>query len=959
MSKFEQLLKRTDLTHEELAHVINDVMQCVLREKEITIVRMILGIGCHPKTAEEIEDIIGFEEGEVMKIFNKAIAKLDDSYSIMAELKIRDLNFDEAKKISRKDGDLLVSDWYHKVSQMERINKPYQDLIDRLKQDAPELLGISRDDPLAPWKDVLESTPVGKLVYFATDGLNIQVFKKNELNLRIKTLWDLHQWQKPNGPITRYIQHAMGFKKILEEQCAELLERIAAIEKDYYLPTQYNEDISLYDNIKQAIAELVEFKIDSKPVKLGNETLTQVLYSHFVEKLPWADVAKTLGNDDSYLKNLERDFLLDLLHGNKINGNISLHKKIINNFLYFKENCAFESVSKMLPIIGNTEPELLSLAKCDIIELKDGIRFFIPKDSKGIYSSIWNQILDTLKESAIIPAQRDDIIDIVEDKLSTKDVSYDINFIHNILKCDEIVDILPNDMIELADSFLDDTKRIVRLLYQNVPSQYDKKHLEAIFENNYHRAPSCTYSRLSELGVSCTGNKWYYGTPMEPIINKIEQFALEHKHFYYADLESYLISEKYTIPKSIRNKITDICQVDTQDKMHFCHKDFVDNYPSFTWRRNINTGIVNWILNQANNYLKGKKSVLLSEVIDNTEKQAKDTEYEYRIRERSSFYLRQYSGDDQPFLIKDKSLKRNSPCYDNTDFETIGRRGNYPFYKQIRSLIAYEIKKTQDGRMLLTEAISLAVASLGDDIVKRGMVERALENQYLQPIDIELISENGKRYVVRTASTVKPEPTYQVVASQINQDVEVVQQVVDPQPRRSIQYREEVDWGKLSASLKSELNFYDVWMGREGYNIDKGVDKFLAFIKDSSNKNLSRVLPQNLYEYWFAGTDAFDRENYVRNLSIFYEALLSDMYYRKYNKKLSKKGLYEWADEFDMAHKISFYNDSKGFDRILTNLYRMRNKLAHGDAVELSSRDTANTIADYVALYVYTCQKYY
>ena len=79
MSKFEQLLKRTDLTHEELAHVINDVMQCVLREKEITIVRMILGIGCHPKTAEEIEDIIGFEEGEVMKIFNKAIAKLDDS----------------------------------------------------------------------------------------------------------------------------------------------------------------------------------------------------------------------------------------------------------------------------------------------------------------------------------------------------------------------------------------------------------------------------------------------------------------------------------------------------------------------------------------------------------------------------------------------------------------------------------------------------------------------------------------------------------------------------------------------------------------------------------------------------------------------------------------------------------------------------------------------------------------
>ena len=877
----------------------------------------------------------------------------------MPELRIRDLDFEEAQKIPSKEGNMLVSEWYKSVSRRETINKPYQKLIDRLKQDAPELLGDSKEDPLLPWKDALESTPVGKLVYFATDGLNIQVFERYELNLKIKTLWDLHQWQKPNGSMTRYIQYTMDFKKILEEQGAKLLERIAAIEKEYYLPADYKEDDSLYDNIKQAIDELVKLTIDNKPVELGGDTLTQVLNYHFGEKLPWADVVKKLGKDDTYLKNSERHFLLDLLHGNKLNGNISLHKKLINNFLYFEENCAFESVTKMLPVIGNIEPELLSLAKCDMIELKDGVRFFIPKDCRGIYSSVWSKILETLNENAIVPAQRDDIIDIVEEKLSTNEVHYDINFIHNVLKCDEIVDILPNDMIQLADSLLDDTKRIVRLLYQNAPSQYDKKHLEAIFENSYHRAPSCKYPKLSEFGVSCTDYQWYYGTPMEPIINKIEQFALENKHFYYADLESYLIQEKYTIPKSIRNKITKICQVDTQDKMHFCHKDFVDDYPSFTWRRNINTGIVNWILNQANNYLKGKNSVRFSEVIDYTEEQAKDTEYEYRIREWSSFNLRQYSGDDQPFLIDGKSLKRNPKCYDSTDFETIGRRGNYPFYKQIRSLIAYEIKKSQDRRMLFTDVVRLAENTFGVDNVDRGMVERALTNQYLQPIDIELISEKGKRYVVWTASNVKTEPTYQVVASQLNQDVEVVQQVVDPQPRHGIQYRETVDWSKLSASLKNELQFYDTWMRREGYTIANGVDKFLAFIKESSNTNLSRVLPQNLYEYWFAGTDAFDRENYVRNLSIFYEALLADMYFRKYDKKLPKKGLYDWIDEFDMAHKISFYNDSKGFDRILTNLYRMRNKLAHGDAIEQNSRETANTIADYVALYVYTMAKCY
>ena len=152
---------------------------------------------------------------------------------------------------------------------------------------------------------------------------------------KIYTLWDLHQWKKPAGPKKRFIDDFMYFKNLLENQCAELLERIAAIEKEYYLPAHYNENDSLYSNIRQAMAELVELKIDGKAVKLGNDTLTQVLYSHFVEKLPWADVVNKLGNKDFYLKDIERSFVLNMLHGNKLNGNISLHKKIINKFLYF------------------------------------------------------------------------------------------------------------------------------------------------------------------------------------------------------------------------------------------------------------------------------------------------------------------------------------------------------------------------------------------------------------------------------------------------------------------------------------------------------------------------------------------------------------------------------------------------------------------------------------------------
>ena len=151
----------------------------------------------------------------------------------MAELKIRDLDYDEAKKIHQTDGDLLVSDWYQKVSQMKKINKPYQNLINRLKQDAPELLGVSNEDPLEPWKDILESTPVSKLANFADSRLDSQVCEKTMPGRGIKTLWDLHKWKPESGPQKLYINQFKSFKELLEKQCSELLERINTIEKDY------------------------------------------------------------------------------------------------------------------------------------------------------------------------------------------------------------------------------------------------------------------------------------------------------------------------------------------------------------------------------------------------------------------------------------------------------------------------------------------------------------------------------------------------------------------------------------------------------------------------------------------------------------------------------------------------------------------------------------------------------
>ena len=72
---------RTDrqVDHESMAQELNSVLQKVLKEREITIIRECFGIGCHEKGLEEIGDQLGLTRERVRQIREKSIAKLRDS----------------------------------------------------------------------------------------------------------------------------------------------------------------------------------------------------------------------------------------------------------------------------------------------------------------------------------------------------------------------------------------------------------------------------------------------------------------------------------------------------------------------------------------------------------------------------------------------------------------------------------------------------------------------------------------------------------------------------------------------------------------------------------------------------------------------------------------------------------------------------------------------------------------
>ena len=167
-----------------------------------------------------------------------------------------------------------------------------------------------------------------------------------------------------------------------------------------------------------------------------------------------------------------------------------------------------------------------------------------------------------------------------------------------------------------------------------------------------------------------------------------------------------------------------------------------------------------------------------------------------------------------------------------------------------------------------------------------------------------------------------------------------------------------IDWDKMLSRMKRELEFYirPSWFGIS-FDLDKALHDFKMLMTTSHNKNLSTTIPHDLYAYWFCATDEHDRNRYFSDLARCYEALLREIYNSVYTIPMKKvNGL----NELSMLYFPKIYEalnspeTSYGFRRILRDLNYKRNRLAHGDYVELSSVLEAQTITNYIALYVFT-----
>lgn len=901
-------------------------------------------------------------------------------------MKVKELDFIKPSEMSklRDVADLEIKDFIERIKEMASKGAKIPALYDRIYQGLQRLHiedlsyeEIKEAPQVDELKIVYDDIPIRELKYHYPDK---ERYVSQLNSLGIKTLGQLYALNKTSirslsGIGSKAELEIESFQQSLKDDQQKIIECWHESKKIYELPSNYDSSLGLIPNLKNAITELVsimETRLHNlRYVDIGKRKETQELRINIL-KLFYLDgkndmlIASILDKSQTHISKNRRDVVTPFYYGRRIDrsvfyNNIYLRKGLVELVKSLEDECLFREKTKFINYSGMDDETFLADFGFDLTKVLD-IDFVIPKRTIETYSQVGKDVVNALNDK-VIPCSIEETASIVEDNPNSSGLDYNSNFVYNILSCSDIVDVLDNGTIQLKYKYLSSVERkYARIIYES-GKHLTKDEILSEFKIRDGYRPTSNPSSAKQYGISFEGDTWYYGEPRIPIQKKVVAFAEEKKVFCYGELEQFLKDEGYSIPQTIRNNITNVCVVDNKDKNHFCHKEFVDDYPEYSWRNPTKYGQTNWILNEIKTMLEEGKELSKDELLVELERRSLSTEYNSVVAKRAKYIFEAYCGDDKPFMVMNGIVEKNSSVFEDTEFAYIGlREGMYVYYPQIRSIAANEVKKTEQGRLSF-ESFRVIVNEIIGEEIGRNVIKRALEdkNKRFSPIDVELTSdENGNLFLHWTKQETIPEPVYEIKASGDEQEIEEVREVAVVEQRPAIKYRQVINWNDLSVQLKQELSFYKLWMLREEYDLDYSINQFLEFLKYAENSNLSRKLPQNLYEYWFASTDSYDRSTYLSNLALFFEAFLAEINYQMTGVKLSKKGLSDWAEEFPgLPQKLLFSKDNKGFARIASDLHYRRNKIAHGDDIRLNSLETAKTIVDYVALYVYVLARYY
>lgn len=817
----------------------------------------------------------------------------------------------------------------------------------------------------------------------------------------VETLYDLFSTNIEQLPAHKGFSRkkCIDLQNSFKELPEEVFNDIVFWNKKLVFPTNYNPEQTLFENVDLILDELFEY-IKGCEQRIGQirndidkdrvQYLSYIFTAYFKENLTLRYIANQLkfkGDRDERVRQIfKNELLIPLFNGEDVCffKNIAINEEIVNH----RKDCIFNKCT--------TPPSLFvqHALGIDYVELRDNLGYIIvPTGEKGVYEKVYDSTVDELIEMSIKPTEEEELYDAVSGtkKIIKKVLGagkvYDNEFINALIyetdltcRTDNGVIIKPQYIKHASSGKIVIGKASARIVADtDRPMTIDQ--IKEEYFNRYGEWIKVYSNLLAIEGCQSMGKThWIYAASKLPLKQDwINDYAVDKRIFYYDDIYKAMTDVGYVIAeKTLRTYITNSCQVDNKDKNHFCHKEYVGDYPEYSWRSSSRYGIVNWL---------GKSLKALFEIENSDELEIKyvnewlynygiGTEYEETnvYGYATFFYSSALTAEDGPFIVKASEkgnwyLKKNDAVYDSINWDNFGRRGRL-YESKLIAVVTNIVRKTKFLKIslmdLVDEIYNGEYFDNFDRLQIRQKILRTIESTYIpHALKLNKLKTGRDKFEVvidarKIHSTSQYTPT--------NKEIVI--------KYKSISQIAALDWDALRPVLYNELAFCADWL--KGENLCSYEEAFIAFeklIKNSLNKNIKTIFPQKLYEFFFVSNPT-DDDQYLIMCSIAknFEALLKDIYFCKTGKTVKKEGLYNLTEKCEFYAFNNVLDKStniadlpnNSYEKALKLLSRVRNTDAHGQWYTDEWRGdprpepekNIEKIRNFAALYIFAVAKY-
>lgn len=754
------------------------------------------------------------------------------------------------------------------------------------------------------------------------------------------------------------------------------------------LPYVENEEQPLGKLINIFIEQVINLLKRSK--KKADIEYASILDDYFNNDLSLNEIATKYGKTFERI----RQIVMNLFDNKQKKEKIYIAKWFEQRIIESTKDYVFKPIDDYLDDnkIGTDAQEtfLCNVANLDILSMPEwgDIPIFIPKETIGLYRKQLISLKSAICE-AIVPTDLDKIINNAktefEKRKTNKSFAFDCYFCKVFLNNHPWIEKDEDENYSIATNYLvTDYQRQGRIIYE-AGDLIHYNQVKTLYESLYNETYSTpgisnTLKKREEHDFFPYGKtgQWYYSEDgsEKTIPNKaLSQFVDKKIIFYWDDLSEVIAKLKKTDSKlkdkSIRDSITSLCYIDANDKNHFVKKGEEQNYTDFNWSKNKQSR-VNWLVNHVFEIINASTNHEIAWPI--LEKQLKqDIAESNRPKKVFETFKYHYLGDENSgrlFIFNSNNVVRvNEDVLQeeyNGDLSLVGVYRKHPdYYVSLQSLAMTLLRKQENNEIRLSDFVHYALENIENDgSIGKGYIRKFFENEDNLPKGLRRYNQNGTVYIKLELEKADEEAKQDIQTSIPEISAETLETtklfIEDNSKKEPVTASMLFNWNQIYDALKEDLDSYNYKI-IDGITSDLSLNHFIKFMKESENRYLNRIFPQCIYEFHFARIDRYNLYQYLLNLTIGFEALLTEIYQRSnHHIPLTGKGIYDICEigfvEYASAIKSK---DNSPLGKIIKDLTYKRNKMCHGSNLQLPILTLVHNILDYTALYIYTVNKYW